>query len=68
VSTTSWGRLFFSQQGEKMQTVKRIISQGWEGHRKAMLVTAAATWVLLIPLIYLALAVEPLRVGGLPVT
>jgi hypothetical protein len=51
-----------------MQTVKRTISQGWEGHRKAMLVTAAATWVLLIPLIYLALAAEPLRVGGLPVT
>jgi hypothetical protein len=51
-----------------MQTVKRAIPQCWAGHRKAMLVTAVVTGVLLIPLIYLALAAEPLRVGGLPVT
>jgi hypothetical protein len=35
--------------------------------RKAVLV-AAAMWGLLMPLVYLALAAEPLKVGGLPVT
>jgi hypothetical protein len=51
-----------------MGSGKRTISQFWEDHRKAMLVVAAVTWGLLIPVIYLAVAAEPLSIGGLPVT
>jgi hypothetical protein len=50
-----------------MASGKRTIRQLWDDHRKAMLV-AAMTWGLLISLAYLALAAEPLKVGGLPVT
>lgn len=51
----------------KMSPVKRTICRFWEDHRKAMVV-AAATWVLVITSVYLALSGEPLKVGGLPVT
>jgi hypothetical protein len=51
-----------------MTAAKRTLCQLWEGHRKAMLVVAAVMWGLLMPLIYLAVAAEPLKVGGLPVT
>jgi hypothetical protein len=51
-----------------MTAVRRALCQLWEDHRKVMRVVAAATWGLLMPLIYLAVAAEPLKVGGLPVT
>jgi hypothetical protein len=51
-----------------MQSVQRTIFQSWEVRRKAMLVVAAVTSGLLIALLDLALAAEPLKVGGLPVT
>jgi hypothetical protein len=47
---------------------RRVISQFWEAHRKVRLVVAAVMLGLLIPLIDLALAAEPLKVAGLPVT
>ncbi|MGH8066689.1 MAG: hypothetical protein ACRERE_15930 [Candidatus Entotheonellia bacterium] len=50
-----------------MNSVRPAVSRFREDHRKAMLV-AAVTWGLLMPLTYLALAAEPLKVGGLPVT
>jgi hypothetical protein len=46
----------------------RIVSRCWENHRKVRLVVAAVMWGLLIPLLYLAMAAEPLKVAGLPVT
>jgi hypothetical protein len=51
-----------------MNSVRPTVSRFRENHRKAMLVVAAVTWGLLMPLTYLALAAEPLKVGGLPVT
>jgi hypothetical protein len=51
-----------------MPSVKRTFSAFWEEHRKAMLVVAAVTCGLLLSLISLAVAAEPLKVGGLPVT
>jgi hypothetical protein len=50
-----------------MTAAQRTLCRLWEDHRKAMLVVAV-TWGLLMPLIYLAVAAEPLKVGGLPVT
>jgi hypothetical protein len=47
---------------------RRIISQFWEAHRKVRLVVAAVMCGILPPLIYLAVAAEPLKVAGLPVT
>jgi hypothetical protein len=51
-----------------MPSVKRTFSEFWEEHRKAMLVAATVTCGLLFSLISLAVAAEPLKVGGLPVT
>lgn len=51
-----------------MTSGRRTISRLWEAHRKARLVVAAVMCGLLPPLIYLALAAEPLKVAGLPVT
>jgi hypothetical protein len=51
-----------------MPSVKHTISEFWEEHRKAMLVVAAVTCGLLFPWISLAVAAEPLKIGGLPVT
>jgi hypothetical protein len=51
-----------------MNSGRGIICQFWEDHRKAVPVVAAVMLGLLIPLIYLALAAEPLKVAGLPVT
>ena len=51
-----------------MTAAQRTICQLREDRRRAMLVVAAVTWGLLMPLIYLAVAAEPLKVGGLPVT
>jgi len=51
-----------------MTSGKRIISQFWEHPRQAMLVVVAVTSSLVLPFVYLALAAEPLSVGGLPVT
>jgi len=51
-----------------MPAVERTISAFCEDHRKAMLAAAAMTWVLLIALMSLAMAAEPLKIGGLPVT
>jgi hypothetical protein len=51
-----------------MQLIQRTISRFCKDHRQVMLVMAAVTWSLLMPLIGGALAAEPLKVGGLPVT
>ena len=51
-----------------MTSGKRTISQFWENPYQATLVVVAVTWSLLLPFVYLALAAEPLSVGGLPVT
>jgi hypothetical protein len=45
-----------------------IICQFWEDHRRALPVVAAVMWGLLVPLLYLTVAAEPLKVAGLPVT
>lgn len=50
-----------------MPAVQRTVAQVWAEHRKARLVVAAM-WGLLLLLISLAVAAEPLKVGGLPVT
>jgi hypothetical protein len=50
-----------------MNPVRLNVSLFLENRRTAMLVAAVA-WGLLVPLAYLALAAEPLKVGGLPVT
>jgi len=50
-----------------MPSAKHIISQFWEEHCRALLLTAV-TWGLLLPLLSLAVAAESLKVGGLPVT
>jgi hypothetical protein len=50
-----------------MDTVRPTVSRLRENHRRAIPVAAVA-WGLLMPLTYLALAAEPLKVGGLPVT
>jgi hypothetical protein len=47
---------------------RRTISQFWEAHRKVRLVGATVMCGLLLPLIYLVVAAEPLKVAGLPVT
>jgi hypothetical protein len=47
---------------------RRILCQVWETHRKARLVVVVAMCGILPPLIYLAVAAEPLKVAGLPVT
>ena len=47
---------------------RRAISQFWEAYRKVRLVGVAVMCGLLLPLIYLAVAAEPLKVAGLPVT
>jgi len=51
-----------------MTPVQRIVCQFWEEHRRAMPVVVAVMWGLLLPIICLALAAEPLKVAGLPVT
>lgn len=51
-----------------MYSVKRTIAQCYAAHRQAMLVTAGLIGLLLLPLVFPALAAEPLKVGGLPVT
>ena len=60
-------RFCFKSERGKMPSVKRTISQSWEAHYRAILV-AAVTWGLLLPVLSLAAAAEPLKVGGLPVT
>jgi hypothetical protein len=50
-----------------MPSAKRTVSQFWEDHCRALLLTAI-TWGLLLPLISLEVAAESLKVGGLPVT
>jgi hypothetical protein len=47
---------------------RRILCQFRESRRKARLVVMASIWGILPPLIYLAVAAEPLKVAGLPVT
>ena len=54
-------------EGGKMNSVRPTVSRFLEDRRTAMLVATVA-WGLLMPLTYLALAAEPLKVGGLPVT
>ena len=51
-----------------MPSVKRIVFLFCEDHRKAMLVVAAVMCGLLLPLVSPAVAAEPLKIGGLPVT
>lgn len=48
--------------------MKRSIRWLWRDHRKVALAAAVIGWVLLISLLYLAVAAEPLKVAGLPVT
>ena len=48
--------------------MKRSIRRLWKDHRKIVLAAAVMAWVLLITLLYHALAAEPLKVAGLPVT
>ena len=47
---------------------RRIGSRFWENHRKVRFVVVAIMCGLLPPLVYLAVAAEPLKVAGLPVT
>jgi hypothetical protein len=54
-------------EGGTMNSVRPTIPRFRENRRTVMLV-AAVVWGLLMPLTYLALAAEPLKVGGLPVT
>ena len=58
---------FFQLERGNMPSAKRTISLFWEDHRRAILM-AAVTWGLLLPVLSLAVAAEPLKVGALPVT
>jgi hypothetical protein len=51
-----------------MNSGRRIFSLFWEACRQLRLVVAAVGCGLLLPLIYLVVAAEPLKVAGLPVT
>jgi hypothetical protein len=51
-----------------MSSGRRIFSLFREAHGQMRLVAAAVVCGLLPPLIYLAVAAEPLKVAGLPVT
>ncbi len=44
-----------------MIPVNRSLRRLWKDHRKVVLAVAVVAWVLLISLLYLALAAEPLR-------
>jgi hypothetical protein len=50
-----------------MPSAKHTISPFLVEHRRVLLM-AAVTWGLLMPLLSLAVAAESLKVGGLPVT
>jgi len=61
-------RFCFKSERGNMPSVTRTISQFREDHHKVMLVVAALTWGLLMPLLSLAVAAESMKIGGLPVT
>ena len=51
-----------------MGFVKRGLARAWEARRHAAVAGVVGLGVLLSLLLYLALAAEPLKVAGLPVT